>query len=207
MDEMPEFRERGIAAVRLLQGVVYAEDESVWALLLENEIDLADYFCLIGLHLVIDRAEGLAYLKQLDEHELSGGYERLPKLFRKSPLGYEATILCVLLRDEYRRFEDEDLDNQRCVVSLDSLFELWESFFSSVSDEIQLRKSLAKSMNQLEKLKFVQAVKQSEDSWEIKKILKARVTVEQLEDLRNRLHNSNNSIDQDIDLLSDEETN
>lgn len=207
MDEMPEFRERGIAAVRLLQGVVYAEDESVWALLLENEIDLADYFCLIGLHLVIDRAEGLAYLKQLDEHELSGGYERLPKLFRKSPLGYEATILCVLLRDEYRRFEDEDLDNQRCVVSLDSLFELWESFFSSVSDEIQLRKSLAKSMNQLEKLKFVQAVKQSKDSWEIKKILKARVTVEQLEDLRNRLHNSNNSIDQDIDLLSDEETN
>ena len=207
MDELPEFRERGIAAVRLLQGVIYADDEPVWAILVENEIDLADYFCMVGLHLVIDRAEGLAYLKQLDEHELSGGYERLPKLFRKSPLGYDATILCVLLRDEYRRFEDEDLDNQRCVVSLDFLFELWKSFFPSVSDEIQLRKSLVKSVNQLERLKFVQAVKQSKDSWEVKKLLKARVTIEQLEDLKNRLQNCNTSITQDTDLLSDEDTN
>lgn len=207
MNEMPEFREQGIAAVRLLQGVIYADDEPVWAILLENEIDLADYFYLIGLHLVIDRTEGLAYLKQLDEHELSGGYERLPKLFRKSPLGYEATILCVLLRDEYRRFEDEDLDNQRCVVSLDSLFELWKGFFPSFSDEIQLRKSLIKSMNQLEKLKFVHDVKQSRDSWEVKKLLKARVTIEQLDDLKNRLQSSNNALDHSIDLLSDEDTN
>jgi hypothetical protein len=207
MNEIPEFRERGIAAVRLLQGVIYSDEAPVWTILLDNESELADYFILVGLHLVIDRTEGLAYLKQLDEHELSGGYERLPKLFRKSPLGYEATILCVLLRDEYRRFEDEDLDNQRCVVSIDTLFELWQGFFPSVSDELQLRKSLLKSMNQLEKLKFVQAVKQSKDSWEVKKLLKARVTVEQLEDLKNRLQHSSIQTDQSIDSFADEDTN
>jgi hypothetical protein len=207
MNEIPEFRERGIAAVRLLQGVIYSDEVPVWTILLDNESELADYFILVGLHLVIDRTEGLAYLKQLAEHELSGGYERLPKLFRKSPLGYEATILCVLLRDEYRRFEDEDLDNQRCVVSIDTLFELWQGFFPSVSDELQLRKSLLKSMNQLEKLKFVQAVKQSKDSWEVKKLLKARVTVEQLEDLKNRLQHSSIPLDQSIDSLADEDTN
>jgi hypothetical protein len=207
MNEIPEFRERGIAAVRLLQGVIYSDEAPVWTILLDNESELADYFILLGLHLVIDRTEGLAYLKQLDEHELSGGYERLPKLFRKSPLGYEATILCVLLRDEYRRFEDEDLDNQRCVVSVEPLFELWQGFFPSVSDELQLRKSLLKSMNQLEKLKFVQAVKQSKDSWEVKKLLKARVTIEQLEDLKNRLQHSSIPTDQSIDSFADEDTN
>lgn len=207
MHEIPEFRERGIAAVRLLQGVIYADEASVWTILLDNEVELTDYFILLGLHLIIDRAEGLAYLKQLDEHELSGGYERLPKLFRKSPLGYEATILCVLLRDEYRRFEDEDLDNQRCVVSVDSLLELWENFFPSVSDEIQLRKSLLKSLNQLEKLKFVQPVKQIKDAWEIKKLLKARVTVEQLEDLKNRLHDCNLTAEHSLASPADEDTN
>ena len=76
-------------------------------ILLNNESDLAEYFSEIGLALVIDRGEGIAYLKQFEDDERSEGYERLPRLFRKTPLGYEATLLCVLLRDEYRRFEEE----------------------------------------------------------------------------------------------------
>ena len=96
MSEVTEFRERGIAAVRLLQGVVYADDEDTWAILLDNESDLTDYFCQIGLALVIDRSEGLAYLRQFDDDERTGGYERIPRLFRRSPLGYEATLLCVI---------------------------------------------------------------------------------------------------------------
>ena len=108
MNELPEFRERGIAAVKLLQGVLYNDDEPSWSILLNNESDLSDYFCQIGLALVIDRAEGIAYLKQFDDDERTDGYERLPRLFRKTSLGYESTLLCVLLRDEYRRFEEED---------------------------------------------------------------------------------------------------
>lgn len=199
MDGLPEFRERGIAAVRLLQGVIYAEDSPTWAILIEHESDLTDYFVLIGLHLVIDRGEGIAYLKQLDDHERSGGYERLPKLFRKTPLGYDATLLCVLLRDEYRRFEDEDLDNQRCVVSVASLLEVWKAYFPAESDEINLRKALLKTMNSLEKLKFVQSVKANSDSWEVRKLLKARLTIEQLEDLRIRLRDKSPSLEIESD--------
>ena len=70
MNELPEFRERGIAAIRLLQGGVYEDDDKdTWSILLTDESDLADYFCQIGLALVIDREEGLAYLKQFDEDE------------------------------------------------------------------------------------------------------------------------------------------
>ena len=108
--ELPEFREMGIPAVRLMQGVLYAEDEAAWEVLLSYELDIADYFARVGLSLVIDRAEGLAYLRQLGDEERMSGYERLPRLFRRTPLGYDATLLCVLLREEYRRFEDEGLD-------------------------------------------------------------------------------------------------
>ena len=33
---IPEFREWSIAAVRLLQGVIYADEDRVWNLLLSN---------------------------------------------------------------------------------------------------------------------------------------------------------------------------
>jgi hypothetical protein len=187
MDELPEFRERGIAAVKLLQGVVYSEDDEAWSILITNESDLADYFSEIGLALVVDRSEGLAYLKQFDDDERSGGYERLPRLFRKTPLGYEASLLCVLLRDEYRRFEDEDLDNERCVVETDALFEMWKTFFPAESDETTLRKRLLTALNQLDKLKFVRNLPSDAESWEVRKLLKARIPVEELESLRDRL--------------------
>jgi len=187
MSDMPEFRERGIAAIRLLQGVVYEEDEQTWSIVLGNESDLSDYFCEIGLTLIIDRGEGIAFLRQLGEDERTGGYERLPRLFRKTPLGYEATLLCVLLRDEYRKFEEEDLDNERCVVDVESLFDLWKSFFPSSSDEVPLRKRLIAVFHQLEKLKFVRELQSNADSWEVRKLLKARIPIDELERLRDRL--------------------
>lgn len=187
MSDTPEFHERGIVAVRLLQGVVYADDQQSWAILLSNESDLADYFCQIGLALVIDRAEGLAFLRQFDDDERTAGYERLPRLFRKTPLGYEATLLCVLLRDVYRKFEEEDLDNERCVVDLDSLFEIWKTFFPTNSDEVGLRKRLIRTLNQLDRLKFVLKLQSESDAWEVRKLMKARIPIEQLEELRTRL--------------------
>src|SRR5436305_4328755 len=136
--ELPEFREMGVAAVRLLQGVLYIEEESAWEILLSNESELTDYFAKVGLVVVIDRSEGLAYLRQFGDDERAGGYERLPRLFRRTPLGYEATLLCMLMRDEYRRFEDEDLDNERCVVDFESLLDSWKSFFPAEADQVQL---------------------------------------------------------------------
>ena len=187
MSELPEFRERGVAAVRLLQGVVYEDDEQTWAILLGNESDLGDYFCEIGLTLIIDRPEGIAYLRQFDDDERTGGYERLPRLFRKTPLGYEATLLCVLLRDEYRRFEEEDLDNERCIVDVESLLDVWKSFFPAKSDEVTLRRNLVAQLNKLEKLKFVRTLKSESDSWEVRKVLKARIPIDELQRLRDRL--------------------
>ena len=187
MSGTPDFRERGIAAVRLLQGVIYEEDEETWGILTSHESDLSDSFCEIVLTLVIDRAEGMAYLRQLGDDERTAGYERLPRLFKKTALGYEATLLCVLLRDEYRRFEEEDLDNERCVVEAESLLELWKTFFPESSDEVQLRRRLLTMFKQLEKLKFVRKLTAEADSWEIRKLLKARIPIGDLERLRQRL--------------------
>jgi len=146
-NELPEFRPWSIAAVRLLQGVVYEDDPRVWDVVLASRSPLQDYFARLGLLLVVDEPERLAYLRQLVDDECPDGYDELPKLFRKTRLGCAPTLLSVLLREELRRFEEEDVQNERCVVETTELFEQWRSLFSSREDEVRQQKELAASLN------------------------------------------------------------
>ncbi len=116
--ELPEPAEWSAAAVRLLQGVVYHDDnQQVWDTLLRSVSPLTDYFGKLGLLLIVDESDGMAYLRQLDEEDVPPEYHHIPRLFRRTPLGYDTTLLCVLLRDSLRIFEEEDVQNERCVVS------------------------------------------------------------------------------------------
>jgi hypothetical protein len=180
-----EATEWGAAAVRLLQGVVYHDDNPrLWEALLHDVSPLTDYFQKIGLQLVVDEMEGMAYLRQLDDGEPAGGTEALPRLLRRVPLGYEATLLCVLLRDTLRLFEEEDLQNQRCVVAQHELLDMWRAFFPELTDEVRLNRSLVSSLRKLEELKFVRLFEPQPPSWEVRRILKARLPLEELERLR-----------------------
>ncbi len=139
-----------LAAVRLLQGVIYSDDPQAWDQVLTYRSNLEDYFARIGLALVVDEADGFAYLRQWtdDERDHAGG--SLPRLFRRSSLSYDVTLLLVLLRDEMRRWEDEDLDNGRCTVTLDALHEVWKSMQPRTMDDVQIRRSLDVAMKKLE---------------------------------------------------------
>lgn len=179
-----DFKEWSIPAVRLLQGVVYSDDTKSWDILLRSRSALEGYFYRLGLLLVVDESEGYAYLRQWHEDELPDGWEPLPKLMRRSSLGYGPTLLAVLLRDELRRFEDEDLHNERCVVEGHSLFEQWKVFFSTQDDEVRQRNAMSSALRKLEDLGFVRRFADSPESWEIRRILKARLPVAELERLR-----------------------
>jgi hypothetical protein len=184
---LPEFREWQIAAVRLLQGVVYSDDNAVWSALVGSQSQLESYLAKLGLLLVVDEAEGLAYLRQADQEELPEGYEQLPKLFRRSRLGYWATLLCVLLRENLLRFEEEDLENERCVVEVNALFDEWRAFFPTSYDEVRQRRELDFSLAKLSELGFVRKFTEDPAAWEIRRILKARLPASELESLRAQL--------------------
>ncbi|WP_164101157.1 DUF4194 domain-containing protein [Candidatus Laterigemmans baculatus] len=186
-DSLPGYRPWSLPAVHLLRGVLYADELPAWEILLSHASELADYFARVGLILVVDEADGLAYLRQMQEDEQREGYEQLPRLFRRTSLGYEPTLLCVLLRDEFRRFEDEDLDNERCVVETEALFDAWRTFFPATEDELRLRKSLASAVRKLEALKFVRRFASEPESWEVRRILKARLPIAELENLKAQL--------------------
>jgi hypothetical protein len=172
-------------AVRLLQGVVYHDDNlELWEQLLENVSPITEYFGKLGLMLVVDEPDAKAYLRQLDEEELQPDFPDVPRLFRRTPLGYEATLLCVLLRDELRQYEEDDVQNERCVITQSDLFALWEAFFPDQSDSVRLNRSLTAALRKLEDLKFVRQFEKEPPSWEIRRIIKARLPLSDLERLR-----------------------
>jgi hypothetical protein len=185
--ELPEFREWYVAAVRLLQGPVYPDDARAWDLVLSSRRQLLEHFARLGLLLVVDEPEGLAYLRQLTEDEQPEGYERLPRLFRRTRLGYDETLLCVLLRDELRLFEEEDLHNERCVIEATALFDRWKSLLPAQDDEVRGRRALCVALGKLEALGFVRKCGEEPEEWEIRRILKACLPVAELEGLRAKL--------------------
>jgi hypothetical protein len=128
----------------------------------------------------------MAYLRQLSDELRDESYADMPRLLRRVPLTYELTLLCVLLRDELRRFEDEDLDNERCVVHPDLLFELWKSFQPTGKDDVQARRSLDASLKKLEQMRFVRPFG-DEGEYEVRRIIKARLPLDVLETLRRQL--------------------
>ena len=186
--EFPPRQPWSAVAVKLLKGVVYHDAQgNAWDELLANASRLTDYFGQLGLQLIINEEDGMAWLHQPEPEELPVEYESIPKLFHKVALGFEATLLCVVLRDELRRMEEEDLQNERCVVKQSDLLATWQLLFPEDTDEIRLNEALASQLSRLEKLRFVKRFDKNPASWEVRKIIKARLPLETLKVIRAEL--------------------
>lgn len=184
-DGRPTVRPESLAAVRLLQGVVYSSDTAAWDQVLTHRSDLSDYFARIGMVLVVVEDDGLAYLRSRSDEERDADGDSLPRLVTRMPLSLDVTLLLVILRDEYRRFEDGDLDNTRCVVDIDGLLPIWKSMQPSKHDDVKNRESLASTFRKVMQLGIVS--KFGDDGYEIRPILKARVPIDSLVELKDQM--------------------
>lgn len=196
MSQIADFHESSIAAVRLLQGAVYGDEAKTWDLVLSHRSRLENYFGRVGLALVIDEPEGFAYLRQLEEEELPEGYDRLPKLIRKNRLGYDVTLFCVLLRDELRRFEEQNVDSDRCILDSSGLFARLCELLPDNEDDVRKRKRFEHLLVRAQELGFLRKLPTAPPAYEIRRLIKARITAERLDALKTELfaqrdHNTN----------------
>ncbi|KLU05668.1 hypothetical protein RISK_002300 [Rhodopirellula islandica] len=184
-DTMPPPVPWAPAAVRLLQGIVYHDDAGdTWERILSGVTPLTDYFARIGLQLIVNEEDGMAYLRQIDPESLPPEYPSIPKLFRSVRLTFEASLLCVLLREELRQFEEEIHRDGRCVVTQAALLEVWQSLAPTETDDVRANRNLGGQLRKLEELKFVRQFEKDPPSWEVRRILKARLPLQKLERLR-----------------------
>lgn len=175
-------------AVRLLQGAVYHdEDSSSWELLWKHRDQLTDYLGTLALQLIVDEGDGMAYLRPTTDPSHPQDSDSIPRLFRRQPLSYDTTLLCVLLREELLRFEEQEMLADRCIIQQHKLLDVWRSFFPQDHDEVKLHRTLSAALRKLEELKLVKLFDRDPPSWEVRRLLKARLNIEELERLKTAL--------------------
>lgn len=174
--------------VKLLQGGIGDDSERLWSELLLHEVQVSDYFQRIGIQLIVAKGDGYAFLRQieLDEEGKTIG------LIRRMPLSYEVTLICVLLREWLDEFEVSDTDTHNLYITHKALRERMELFFKEKSNQMKLLKELDRYIDDIIKLGFLKIVRKSDSSrdetqYEVRRIIKAKITNDKLEEFRNQL--------------------
>src|SRR5579884_1370112 len=85
--------------LKLLQQPLYSDDSVYWNQLLTHYTAIEAYFAQIGLQILLFEDEGFAYLTQPDLLDDTGEPISLPRLTKRMPLSYHATILGVIMRE------------------------------------------------------------------------------------------------------------
>ncbi len=180
-------------AITLLKGVIYREsDERMWGTLLNLQARVRDYMSVLGLDLVLDEAEGYAFLKSRPESADDDATSRLPRLVARRPLSFPVSLLLALLRKKLAEFDAGGGDT-RLVLTRDDIVELVCVFLPESSNEAKLIDQIEVHINKVVDLGFLRRLKASSGlagspaSFEVRRILKAFVDAQWLADFDARL--------------------
>lgn len=182
-----------VLLIRLLKSVLYRDDdEHQWAALLNLQARVRDYVVVLNLDLVLDEAEGYAFLKGRPEPADDDPAPRLPRLVARRPLSFPVSLLLALLRKKLAEF-DAGSGSTRLVMSRDDIVELVRVFLPDGPNEAKLIDQTETTINKVVELGFLQKLKSvggalsGPASYEVRRILKAFVDAQWLAEFDARL--------------------
>lgn len=172
------------AVVALMKGVVYRDShEQVWQQLLRQQPSLREYFSVMGLLVVVDEAEGYAYLQSRPEVD---GEDPVPRLVPRRSLSFPVSLLLALLRKKLAEFDATSSDS-RLVLTRDQIVEMLRLFLPDSSNEARLVDAIDAHIGKAVELGFLRRVKDTGQAFEVRRILKAFVDAQWLAELDRRL--------------------
>jgi len=179
------------AIIALLKGIVYRDnDEILWQALLELQARAREYFKVMGLELLLDEAEGYAWLRQQATVE---GEEPLPRLIPRRQLSYPVSLLIALLR---RRLAEHDAfgGETRLILPIEEIVEMCRTFFPAGGNEARFFDQIGSHINKVVELGFVRKLKGNDHQIEVCRIIKAFVDAQWLDELEQRLQEYQKSV-------------
>lgn len=172
--------------IPLLKGVLYQEsDPAQWSALLNLQARVRDFVAVLGLELVLDEAEGYAFLRSRTEAD-DDSAPKLPRLIARRPLSFPVSLLLALLRKKLAEFDASGGDT-RLVLSRDQVVELVRVFLPEGSNETKLIDQVETHLNRIAELGFVRRLRGGEQTFEVQRILKAFVDAQWLAEFEHRL--------------------
>ncbi len=181
-DNIPDPFSRVIIA--LMKGVVYEEnDPALWQDLFALQARARDYISVLGLELILDEAEGYAWLRTRPVVE---GAPELPRLIPRRQLSFPVSLLLALLRKKLVEFDAGGGDS-RLILSGDEIVEMLRVFLPTGSNETRQVKQIDGYINRIVDSGFLRRLRGSKNQFEVRRILKAFVDAQWLTELDQRL--------------------
>lgn len=170
--------------IGLFRGVLYQEQgPDLWQALLQLQARVRDHAGVFGLELVLDEAEGYAYLRQRPGGE---GEPELPRLVQRRQLGYAVSLLLALLRKKLAEHDAAGGDT-RLILSRSQIVDLMQLFLPAGTNEARLVDRIDTDINKVVEFGFLRRLRGQNDQFEVRRILKAFVDAQWLSDLEQRL--------------------
>ena len=168
----------------LMKGPVYEQQhDTVWRHLLQLRSRVNDYVSVIGLTVVVDEVEGYAFLRSRPDDETD---DAPPRLVARRSLSFPVSLLLALLRKRLAEFDAKDAET-RLVLGRDDIVELMRMFLPAGSNEARLVDQIDALVTKVIELGFLRRLPGEEDTYEVRRILKAFVDAQWLADFDRRL--------------------
>ncbi|HLK81476.1 MAG TPA: DUF4194 domain-containing protein [Xanthobacteraceae bacterium] len=173
-----------IVVVSLMKGIADREgDPHLWQSLMGIQARVRDYVACLGLDLILDEAEGFAYLRQRPAEE---GAPEVPRLVPRRQLGYQASLMLALLRKKLAEF-DATSGEARLILRRDDIVEMMRVFFAETANQVRLSSRIEADINRVVDMGFLRRLRGADDRFEVRRILKAFVDAQWLADFDRRL--------------------
>lgn len=183
--------------VVLLKGVLYKDNDGKrWSALLTLQNRVRDYVAILGLDLILDEAEGYAFLRtrhknaENDEAEENSKEDAVPRLIARRQLSFPVSLLLALLRKKLAEFDAGGAET-RLVLMRDDIVELMRLFLPETSNEAKLVDQMERHINKVVELGFLKRLQPSTPSaqpgYEVRRIIKAFVDAQWLAGLNSKL--------------------
>ena len=170
------------AYISLLKGVIIKENkEKIWDTILNYRNQIEDYFRQLGLTLKLYEEEGYCYLQQIEDDET----DNLLKLVPKVSLSLHLSLLLVSLR-KYM-LESTANGDEKIVISKEEIFIKMKNYLKETSNEIKQEKVITSYIKKVEDMKFIRKLKNSDNKYEILRLLASFVDAQWLDDLDKRI--------------------
>ena len=170
------------AYISLLKGIIIKENkEKIWDTILNYRNQIEDYFRQLGLTLKLYEEEGYCYLQQIEDDEANN----LLKLVPKTQLSLHLSLLLVSLR-KYM-LESTANGDEKIVISKEEIFIKMKNYLKETSNEIKQEKEIISYIKKVEDMKFIRKLKNSDNKYEILRLLASFVDAQWLDDLDKRI--------------------
>ena len=175
-----------VVVTQLMKGVIYREaHESQWSQLLQLQPQVRDYVGVIGLAVVVDEAEGYAFLRSRPDLDDDDG-PAIPRLVPRRSLSFHVSLLLALLRKKLIEL-DATAGDTKLVLSREQIVEMVRVFMPEGSNEARLVDQIDAHIGKIVDLGFLRRIKEADGHFEVRRILKAFVDGQWLAEFDQRL--------------------